>query len=46
MGLPTPREVTAESVRERLADTLRIIRANLPEDSAEALIHNIERAWR
>ena len=46
VGLPTSREVTVESVRERLTETIRTIRESLPEDTAEGLIDRIEKAWR
>ena len=38
--------VTTEDVKERLAQTLDTIRANLDEQAAEDLITRLERIWR
>jgi hypothetical protein len=46
VGLPTSRDVTVESVRERLVETLRIIRSKLPQGEADELIQRIEGAWK
>jgi hypothetical protein len=45
-GLGTEKHITHDDVRERLATTIEIIRNSPNASNAEALIKEIEPAWR
>jgi hypothetical protein len=45
-GMGQLREISVENVRERLGNTLNVIRSQLPKEQAEALILALQPVWR
>ena len=45
-GLGTTKEITVEHVRDKLQDTIALIREQLPRDQAEPLLERMRTIWR
>ena len=45
-GLGQLREISTEDVRDKLAQTVALVRAELPRDQAEPLLERMREIWR